>query len=58
MPSRGIGAAQARVWLAAGAAAVSMGGPLMGDALNSGSLRTLADRMRRFAEVIGEDVST
>ncbi|GAA2444901.1 hypothetical protein GCM10010433_52920 [Streptomyces pulveraceus] len=32
VPSGGIGAAEARAWLAAGAAAVSMGGPLIGDA--------------------------
>ncbi|MCN9243753.1 bifunctional 4-hydroxy-2-oxoglutarate aldolase/2-dehydro-3-deoxy-phosphogluconate aldolase [Streptomyces sp. RY43-2] len=58
VPSGGIGAAEARAWLAAGAAAVSMGGPLIGDALNGGSLRTLTDRMRRLAEAIGEDVIT
>ncbi|MEU3218246.1 bifunctional 4-hydroxy-2-oxoglutarate aldolase/2-dehydro-3-deoxy-phosphogluconate aldolase [Streptomyces sp. NPDC006971] len=58
VPSGGIGAAKARAWLAAGAAAVSMGGPLIGDALNGGSLRALTDRIRRLAEEIGEDVST
>lgn len=58
VPSVGFGAAEARAWLAAGAAADSMGGPLIGDALNGGSLRTLTDRMRRLAEEIGEDVIT
>ncbi|MFJ1697328.1 2-dehydro-3-deoxyphosphogluconate aldolase [Streptomyces sp. NPDC088252] len=58
VPSVGIGAAEARASLAAGAAAVSMGGPLIGDALNGGSLRPLTDRVRLLAEEIGEDVIT
>jgi 2-dehydro-3-deoxyphosphogluconate aldolase / (4S)-4-hydroxy-2-oxoglutarate aldolase len=47
VPSGGIGLDDIPAWLAAGATAVSLGGPLIGDALKGGSLDALADRARR-----------
>ena len=44
-------------WLAAGAAAVSIGGPLLGDALKGGDLGpALRDRCRAVRAVVGETV--
>lgn len=54
IPSGGVDLAAARGWLSAGAAAVSVGGPLLGDALKGGELAALADRARRFVEVCAE----
>lgn len=51
IPSGGVDLESARAWLAAGAAAVSVGGPLLGDALKGGELDSLAARARRFVEV-------
>ncbi len=44
VPSGGIGMSNIEQWLAAGASAVSVGGPLLGDALRGGSLTELAAR--------------
>lgn len=44
VPSGGIGMSNIAEWLKAGAAAVSVGGPLLGDALRGGSLTDLAAR--------------
>jgi 2-dehydro-3-deoxyphosphogluconate aldolase / (4S)-4-hydroxy-2-oxoglutarate aldolase len=42
--------------LDAGAVAVSIGGPLLGDALKGGDLAALRDRCRAVRAVIGETV--
>ncbi len=55
VPSGGVGPEEARDWLAAGAAAVSIGGPLLGDALHGGSLPRLADRVRELADALRTD---
>jgi 2-dehydro-3-deoxyphosphogluconate aldolase/(4S)-4-hydroxy-2-oxoglutarate aldolase len=45
--------AGAAAWLKAGAAAVSVGGPLLGDALRGGDLTALRDRTLEFVAVCG-----
>jgi 2-dehydro-3-deoxyphosphogluconate aldolase/(4S)-4-hydroxy-2-oxoglutarate aldolase len=47
VPSGGIDLADIPAWLTAGALAVSVGGPLVGDALSGGSLVALAERAAR-----------
>ncbi|MCX7523169.1 bifunctional 4-hydroxy-2-oxoglutarate aldolase/2-dehydro-3-deoxy-phosphogluconate aldolase [Microbacterium sp. STN6] len=54
VPSGGIGLEDIPRWLGAGAVAVSMGGPLIGDALKGGSLDALASRARRVVEAASE----
>jgi 2-dehydro-3-deoxyphosphogluconate aldolase / (4S)-4-hydroxy-2-oxoglutarate aldolase len=49
VPSGGISLDDVPAWLHAGATAVSLGGPLVGDALKGGSLGALADRARRVS---------
>jgi 2-dehydro-3-deoxyphosphogluconate aldolase / (4S)-4-hydroxy-2-oxoglutarate aldolase len=51
IPSGGVDLAAAGAWLQAGADAVSVGGPLLGDALTGGSLEALADRAAQFVGV-------
>ncbi|KNY04710.1 bifunctional 4-hydroxy-2-oxoglutarate aldolase/2-dehydro-3-deoxy-phosphogluconate aldolase [Microbacterium sp. GCS4] len=51
VPSGGVDLAGAEAWLAAGAAAVSVGGPLLGDAFSGGDLGALRDRAAAFVEV-------
>jgi 2-dehydro-3-deoxyphosphogluconate aldolase / (4S)-4-hydroxy-2-oxoglutarate aldolase len=51
VPSGGIGLDTVAAWLAAGATAVSLGGPLVGDALKGGSLEALADRAQQVTEL-------
>jgi 2-dehydro-3-deoxyphosphogluconate aldolase/(4S)-4-hydroxy-2-oxoglutarate aldolase len=46
VPSGGVDLDAAREWLAAGAVAVSIGGPLLGDALSGGDPRDLRRRCR------------
>ncbi|MFI5936401.1 bifunctional 4-hydroxy-2-oxoglutarate aldolase/2-dehydro-3-deoxy-phosphogluconate aldolase [Actinoplanes sp. NPDC051494] len=53
MPTGGIAIADVATWLGAGASAVGLGGPLIGDAATGGSLRSLADRARRAADAVG-----
>lgn len=52
VPSGGIDLEGAQQWLAAGATAVSIGGPLIGDALRGGSLGDLAARVRRLESAL------
>ncbi|BCJ55297.1 hypothetical protein Asp14428_67720 [Actinoplanes sp. NBRC 14428] len=52
MPTGGIEIADVAAWLGAGAAAVGLGGPLLGDAASGGSLARLADRARRAADAV------
>jgi 2-dehydro-3-deoxyphosphogluconate aldolase/(4S)-4-hydroxy-2-oxoglutarate aldolase len=54
IPSGGIAEGDVVPWLRAGAAAVSVGGPLIGDAFKGGSLAALADRTKRFRDLVGE----
>ena len=54
VPSGGIGLDDIPAWLAAGATAVSLGGPLIGDALKGGSLEALADRARRVTVIAAD----
>ena len=58
VPSGGVDLDASRQWLAAGAVAVSIGGPLLGDALNGGRLDALRDRCRAFRTVVGETVGS
>jgi 2-dehydro-3-deoxyphosphogluconate aldolase / (4S)-4-hydroxy-2-oxoglutarate aldolase len=51
VPSGGIDLAGASAWLAAGAVAVSVGGPLLGDAFRGGDPVALRDRAQAFVEV-------
>lgn len=48
MPSGGVGVADAVTWLRAGAVAVSLGGPLLADAFDGGSLEQLTARARQL----------
>lgn len=52
VPSGGVTLEDIPGWLKAGAVAVSLGGPLIGDALKGGSLQALAERARRVVEVV------
>jgi 2-dehydro-3-deoxyphosphogluconate aldolase/(4S)-4-hydroxy-2-oxoglutarate aldolase len=54
VPSGGIALEHIPLWLNAGAVAVSLGGPLVGDALKGGSLTELAARARAAVEVARE----
>jgi 2-dehydro-3-deoxyphosphogluconate aldolase/(4S)-4-hydroxy-2-oxoglutarate aldolase len=54
VPSGGVTIEDIPRWLKAGAIAVSLGGPLIGDALTGGSLDALAERVRRVVEVVAE----
>ncbi len=56
VPSGGVDLDASRQWLAAGAAAVSIGGPLLGDALQGGDPDLLRDRCRAVRAVVGETV--
>lgn len=51
IPSGGIGELDVEEWLRAGAVAVSVGSPLLGDALRGGSLKALAERAARFRAI-------
>jgi 2-dehydro-3-deoxyphosphogluconate aldolase/(4S)-4-hydroxy-2-oxoglutarate aldolase len=57
VPSGGITLADIPLWLHAGAAAVSLGGPLIGDALGGGSLTELAERCRVAVNVAQKAVA-
>lgn len=52
MPSGGVRLADVEAWLKNGAIAVSLGGPLIGDALRGGSLDALASRAKAVAEAV------
>ena len=52
MPTGGITLTDIGTWLQAGALAVGMGGPLLGDALVGGSLDDLADRARQAVAAV------
>ncbi|WP_404429909.1 bifunctional 4-hydroxy-2-oxoglutarate aldolase/2-dehydro-3-deoxy-phosphogluconate aldolase [Microbacterium lacus] len=52
VPSGGIDLDSTHDWLAAGAVAVSLGGPLLGDALTGGDLEQLRERCRAIRAVV------
>ncbi|WP_029113630.1 bifunctional 4-hydroxy-2-oxoglutarate aldolase/2-dehydro-3-deoxy-phosphogluconate aldolase [Mycobacterium sp. URHB0044] len=52
IPSGGVGMAEAVEWIRAGACAVSVGGPLIGDALSGGDLDALARRCRKLNDTV------
>lgn len=54
IPSGGIGIEDAADWIAVGAVAVSLGGPLLGDAFAGGSLNKLTERASRLSAVVAE----
>ncbi|MCQ4084836.1 aldolase [Streptomyces sp. RB6PN25] len=54
VPVGGIGHQEARTMLAAGALAVGVGSPLVGDAASGGSLTALRTRAATFLDTIGE----
>jgi len=58
VPTGGISAESVGEWFAAGAAAVGMGGPLVGDALETGDVRALRERARRVLDAVGETRAT
>lgn len=55
IPSGGVDLDGARAWLRAGALAVSVGGPLLGDAFRGGSLDALRERATAFVDACGEE---
>lgn len=55
VPVGGIDTELAHAYLAAGAAAVGVGSPLVGDAASGGSLGELRDRARRFRTALAPD---
>lgn len=57
VPSGGVDLDSAAQWLRAGAGAVSVGGPLLGDALAGGDLGALSDRARAFVDLCEGGVS-
>jgi 2-dehydro-3-deoxyphosphogluconate aldolase/(4S)-4-hydroxy-2-oxoglutarate aldolase len=52
IPSGGISIQDAPKWISAGALAVSLGGPLIGDAFAGGSLTQLTQRARLVTELV------
>lgn len=54
VPSGGVDIDEAAAWIRAGAAAVSLGGPLLGDAFKGGDLRRLTERAIRLRNVVDE----
>ena len=56
IPSGGIGIDDAADWIAAGALAVSLGGPLLRDAFSGGDLAALTARARQLSALVAEAV--
>ncbi|GAA2199480.1 bifunctional 4-hydroxy-2-oxoglutarate aldolase/2-dehydro-3-deoxy-phosphogluconate aldolase [Sinomonas flava] len=54
IPSGGVGIEDAPLWIRAGALAVSLGGPLLGDAFAGGDLSELTARARRLRGLVAE----
>jgi 2-dehydro-3-deoxyphosphogluconate aldolase/(4S)-4-hydroxy-2-oxoglutarate aldolase len=54
IPSGGVDLDLIPGWLAAGAAAVSLGTPLIGDAFRGGSLEGLRERARRALDAVAQ----
>jgi len=58
VPSGGIGIDDAPDWIAAGALAVSLGGPLLRDAFTGGNLTELTTRAEKLSRLVIEAVET
>jgi 2-dehydro-3-deoxyphosphogluconate aldolase / (4S)-4-hydroxy-2-oxoglutarate aldolase len=58
VPSGGVDIDQAAAWVKAGALAVSLGGPLLGDAFKGGDLRRLTERATRLRNAVDEAQAT
>ena len=58
VPSDGVALDDIESWLRAGAVAVSLGGPLVGDALKGGSLDALAERARTAVSIASAALGT
>ena len=54
VPSGGVGITDAPAWIRAGALAVSLGGPLIGDAFHGGDLKQLSERAVRLRGLVDE----
>ena len=54
IPSGGVGIEDAAAWISAGALAVSLGGPLLGDAFHGGDLGALRSRAARVTALVAE----
>lgn len=54
VPSGGVDINAAAAWITAGALAVSLGGPLLGDAFSGGDLHQLTERAIRLRGLVGE----
>ena len=54
IPSGGVGVAEAVEWIRAGALAVSVGGPLLGDAFKGGDLEALTMRAKALVNAVAE----
>ena len=52
IPSGGVDRASAGEWIKVGCPAVSMGGPLLGDALRGGDLAALRERAKETVEIV------
>lgn len=57
IPSGGIGIDDAADWIAAGALAVSLGRPLLGDAFSGGDLAALTARAQQLTSLVAEAVN-
>lgn len=58
VPSGGIGIDDAPAWIAAGALAVSLGGPLLRDAFSGGSLTELTARAEQLSRLVADAMET
>lgn len=56
VPSGGVAIDDVQAWIAAGAMAVSLGGPLIGDAFRGGDLTALARRASRVSDLAADAV--
>jgi len=54
IPSGGVNIEDVPAWIRAGALAVSLGGPLLGDAFKGGDLQDLTARARRVRELVDQ----
>lgn len=54
VPVGGVGVEEAAAYLRAGAVAVGVGSPLVGDAASGGDLRALTERAKRFVELCAQ----
>ena len=54
IPSGGVAIEDTAAWITAGAVAVSLGGPLLGDAFHGGDLSALVGRAKRVRDLVDE----